>query len=377
MGALQGADFGISVIIPVSGRAGLLTNLLRSLRAADEPGCGVEVLVMDNTEDSAQSDEIAGACAELGARHCRAPKGPSASRNAGVAEARFEVVCFVDSDCEVGQAFLTECAAFFSDANVAACAGVTAFTGPGGWLWRFIEEMPFAIPFAWAGWKRRTTWSPCSNIAFRREAFSSAGGFQAILPPREAGEDVDFGIRFTAAGHTILCNPRSIVYHARGTWNSLGAFVERCFRFGRGEARLMGLHPTNTITVLPNLFQCVLLLSISSIVLCALERRYSILSVPFVWTLAVVVAQAAILRRGRFHRRPSGSVPSAIGATVFQVVYDMGLTWELLRARHESFALRRFIFTEEYYVGEWLSNTLKFHSYLFGFLIAIVLAAFA
>ena len=56
-----------------------------------------------------------------------------------------------------------------------------------------------------------------------------------------AGEDVDLGLRLTAAGHQLRINPQAVVWHVGYT--SLSKVLVRSFIRGRGNGTLMIEHP--------------------------------------------------------------------------------------------------------------------------------------
>ena len=98
MTAMRGPDTspaGVSVVIPVKDRAGMLAETLRSVAAQTvQPA---EVIVVDDgsSDDSASVAERAGATV---LRTPAGPVGPSAARNLALEGVRTELVCALDSD---------------------------------------------------------------------------------------------------------------------------------------------------------------------------------------------------------------------------------------------------------------------------------------
>jgi len=84
-------------------------------------------------------------------------------------------------------------------------------------------------------------------MAFRKKIFEKYGGFRTDLGPspnREVPrlfEDTEFGNRVLAGGEKLRYEPSAVIYHRipedriRKTY-----FLDRCFDWGRGEARLVG-----------------------------------------------------------------------------------------------------------------------------------------
>src|SRR5690606_5957874 len=90
------ASAAITVVIPAFNEQDCLAATLRALQAQDYPAGRVEVIVVDNGSTD-RTREIAAA---LGARVLVRPGVTIAAlRNAGAAEARGEILAFLDADC--------------------------------------------------------------------------------------------------------------------------------------------------------------------------------------------------------------------------------------------------------------------------------------
>lgn len=88
---------------------------------------------------------------------------------------------------------------------------------------------------------------PGCNMAFRRAAFESVGGFDTEY--RKAGDDVDFCWRLQQSGHVIGFSPTALVWHYRRF--TLKAFMKRQEGYGEAESLLRFKHliffgPTGT-----------------------------------------------------------------------------------------------------------------------------------
>ena len=89
----------LSVVVPAFNAAATLTRAVESVLTQEQPG--VEVIVVDD----ASTDGTADLARDLSARHPQVQavslaenRGPAAARNAGLAVARGDYVCFLDSD---------------------------------------------------------------------------------------------------------------------------------------------------------------------------------------------------------------------------------------------------------------------------------------
>lgn len=89
----------ISVIIPTYNRAGFIEHALASV-LKQSLACG-EILVIDDGSADATRDIVTGISrrAQVPTRYLyQENKGASAARNKGIAEARYDLLCFLDSD---------------------------------------------------------------------------------------------------------------------------------------------------------------------------------------------------------------------------------------------------------------------------------------
>lgn len=213
-----------SVVVPLRNKLGYVERCLRSLCAAVAAEGGAEVIVVDHGSTDGSGEVVRWAfpsarLVQIG------PTGPVArARNAGAAEARGEVLCFVDADCEVPPDYLARVARVLEATGAAAAGGDTA--------------PPAASPLLVAEWhamRNPVVDGPCRRLdggalSVRREAFAAAGGFDETLP---AGEDSDLCGSLAALGFLIvqsrsltlthLDNPATFrEFFAKEVWHGLG-----------------------------------------------------------------------------------------------------------------------------------------------------------
>jgi glycosyltransferase involved in cell wall biosynthesis len=189
----------ITIVVPTRNRSSLLTRLLASL--SDLAYSEWEVIVVDDgSVDTSASTTRHFRDAGLPLRYVYQPWGKmGAARNRGVEIARGEIVAFTDDDCIVTPQWLTAIAAAFArnpealgvqGKTVTDHAAMTPFT-------RQVEQLEGGQPY-------RTC-----NIAYRRDALRSLGGFDPFLI---RGEDVAFGMRVLERGPIVFA-PDAIVCH--------------------------------------------------------------------------------------------------------------------------------------------------------------------
>lgn len=267
---------GVSVVIPVKGRVAELRDLLASLSEAvarcPEPA---EVIVVDDSEPE-QAGEHRANCARYGARYVSGPRHVGAKRNLGAARSRYDLLLFVDSDCRAEPDLLyrhverlraepvdvagvagptitagpTPSAGPAITAGPAPSAGPTITAGPvaaagrGARLFRIMREShllngDLERPLT----EREVVWATTSNLAVRKVAFFAVGGFVEDSLTVVSGEDVDLGLRLTAAGHRIVCDSRARVVHSATSTASLRTVCRRLYGYGRSEQWLITVHP--------------------------------------------------------------------------------------------------------------------------------------
>lgn len=208
----------------------------------------LEVLVVDNAADDAEAERVV-AARERPVRYVREPRpGLSWARRRGIAEARGQIIAFVDDDVQVDPKWAQAIATRFVEQDVAGVLGLVApleleteaqqeFEWHGGfgrgfdrrWLRRRVDR-PTAPDLASTG-----VFGTGANMAFRRTVFSEVGLFDANLgagTSTEGGEDLDMIFRVLEAGHTIAYEPAALVWHRHRRERS--ELLRQCLSWGRG-----------------------------------------------------------------------------------------------------------------------------------------------
>jgi len=229
----------LSVVIPTLDRPHLLARCLatvaRSLRGGDE------VLVADA---SSSAHEVAAVVAEHGASLVRCPHpGASFQRNLGAAQARCDVIAFVDDDVRVSEGWAAAISDAFAQHPEAAFLTGRIEVPP--------EQVGYNRPVSIKTEREATVLTPASrgtlghsaNMAVRRHAFEAVGGFDEALGPGtqlKAAEDSDLVDRFFAAGYRGRYEPAALAWHDQ--WRGRGDLVRLEWTYGIGTgARLTRL----------------------------------------------------------------------------------------------------------------------------------------
>jgi len=214
-----------SVVICTRNRSGHLGRCLEALEAQTVSPERLEVVVVDNgsTDETPSVVEAAGSRAKYMVRRCVEERvGLSNARNRGVAEARHEIVVFLDDDALPGPDWLAAHLDAF-ETTAADCVGGRIrleWEAPRPtWLHPVLDPLlgridlgeqrrPFAFPWHYpAG----------GNIAFRREVFEKVGLFDpafGVRPGEVVGsEETDLCYRLEHVGGRLIYEPRAQVTH--------------------------------------------------------------------------------------------------------------------------------------------------------------------
>ncbi len=249
----------ITVILCTYNRCQLLGQALDSIAASTLPqSVEWEVVVVDNNSSDRTSEVVE----DFGSRYpgrfrylFEPRPGKSHALNAGIRDARGEILAFTDDDVTVEATWLQ---------NLTAALHNREWAGAGG---RTLPERSF-VPPRWLPPDRRHALAPLAifdrgpearelteapygnNMAYRKTVFEKHGGFRADLGPRAGSrrpqkcEDSEFGTRILAAGERVRYEPSAIVYHSvpQGRIQKK-YFLEWWFDKARSDIQAFGIPP--------------------------------------------------------------------------------------------------------------------------------------
>ena len=226
----------ISVVVPTYNRFGRLQSLLPLLRARVAAADGaIEVIVVDD----GSTDETARLTSDLaGVRIVhQANGGPAAARNRGWADARADVVAFLDDDCEPSPEWPLAVLPAFDDPSVGGVGGPVVAAGTSALdVFAEVERLADHGRVADDG---NVDYLVTANAAYRREALVGVGGFDpAFRSP--SGEDVDLSWRLQAKGWRLVRGGAAVTHHHR---SSVGEILRAYQVHGTGRAVLDARHP--------------------------------------------------------------------------------------------------------------------------------------
>jgi glycosyltransferase involved in cell wall biosynthesis len=217
----------ITVILCTYNRSECLSKALESVAASTMPTSIVwEVLVVDNNSSDRTREVVQDFSRREPSRfrYLFEPKpGKSHALNAGIREARGDVLAFIDDDVIVERNWLRNLTAALVDNDWVGSGGrilpANTFSPPpwlplegpnnmGGILALFdlgdtaveLDQPPFG-----------------TNMAFQKRMFEKYGGFRIDLGPRPGSqlrnEDTEFGRRLLKARERLRYEPSAVVYH--------------------------------------------------------------------------------------------------------------------------------------------------------------------
>jgi glycosyltransferase involved in cell wall biosynthesis len=236
----------LSIVIPTHNRPKLLPRALRSaLENCPDDG---EVIVVDDASNPPAADCLADVSdPRLRLIENPGPHGASAARNLGAAEARGDILLFLDDDDEFlpgYPAMVLDVAARAREASYGYSAVVIREPGAPDRLRKRIDTTGLIPQGARI---RRKIAGTGNGFWIRREVFLAAGGLD---PQQVLDEDTDLCVRLTASGHRVWhsAKPGVIVNRAHGDAGQLttGTAADRtvaCYRrsYAKVEGRLPAL----------------------------------------------------------------------------------------------------------------------------------------
>ncbi len=221
-----------SIVIPAFNAAATLAECLEACQRQTHPA--LEIIVADD----GSTDSTPDIAKRLGVRYVRQEnRGPAAARNTGARMASGDVLVFTDSDCVPEPDWLEKLLTGFTDASVAGVGGSYGIRNDSSLLARIIHE---EIVLRHQRFRDRVDYLGSFNVAYRREAFETAGGFDESFA-QASGEDNDLAYRLHDNGGTLrfVANARVAHYHP----TRLFPYLRTQMRHGFWRMRLYAKHP--------------------------------------------------------------------------------------------------------------------------------------
>ncbi|MGO9577740.1 MAG: glycosyltransferase [Terriglobales bacterium] len=249
----------ITVIICTYNRSASLRNALTSVAGLVLPeSVEWEVLVVDNNSADQTREVIEGFCKQYPGRFrylFEAKPGKSHALNAGIRDARGEILAFTDDDVTFAPMWLHNLTTALSNRGWAGVGGRIFhhwtcsrpdWLSVDGRYWRMSWPLTsFDLGEEACEGREGNKHPNGANMAFRKDIFARYGGFRTDLGPQPGNEirceDNEFGARLYAAGERIGYEPSAIAYHpVHQNRLTKKYFLAWWFDFGKGSVREMG-----------------------------------------------------------------------------------------------------------------------------------------
>jgi len=216
----------ISVITTVHNKEETISECINSILNQDYSD--FEMIIVDDGSTDASPAKIA---AFLGDNRIRTfhtnHVGHSIAKNRGAKSANGMILYFIDADCIADRVCLSRLRIQFDQSDVGCVGGELRALNREHLIARAIDVWEPHPPLQ----------PPGCNVAYRREAFEKAGGFDEGI---EFGEDVDLYWRIRKLGFAYSIDPTVKV----GTMHpqTILDFFKQRFRWGMGYAQVAKTH---------------------------------------------------------------------------------------------------------------------------------------
>jgi glycosyltransferase involved in cell wall biosynthesis len=241
----------VSIVIPSFNRRRILAKSLAALWRqtipAGSPIDDYEVVVVDDGSTDGTAELATGHEAAAGRLRLlrQTRSGPAAARNAGVAAARFETICFIDSDLVPVPGFLHAHGEALAEASARDPRCFTS--GPVVDTTRFDD--PESEPRKVTDYSR--AFFATGNVMLARRWLDEAGGFDQDFGVY-GWEDLELGVRLRRLGVRLVRAPGAVGYH----WHPAFSFAEWPALLAREDERarsalvFLRKHPTPAVKLM-------------------------------------------------------------------------------------------------------------------------------
>ena len=226
-----------TIVVPTFKRPDKLALCLKSLADQTFSKSDYEVIVIDDAAGQGMVSEVVKnthgiACHLLTQGHL----GPAAARNAGASAAKGRYLAFTDDDCRAAPDWLRTIEAHITQNDDTLLVGGKVINALKDDI--FASASQALVDYLYNHFNRdhQRAWMLTSNnFCVPADAFRKVGGFDTAFTGA-GGEDREFCLRWSHAGHRLVYAPEAKVYHAHDM--TLQKFIRQHLAYGRGAAIL-------------------------------------------------------------------------------------------------------------------------------------------
>jgi glycosyltransferase involved in cell wall biosynthesis len=251
----------VTAVICTRNRPDQIGCAVASILANDYPN--FSLLVVDQSNNGLTRDALAGQIANRLLDYLPMPdRGLSRARNLAIAHACGDIIAFTDDDCYVAPDWITQIANTFARApQTSLLFGAVHLPANYQHTDGFASSFYPSSRLTTARNPRLASLGIGANMSIHRKLPADIGCFDEVLGVGSqlvGGEDVDYALRATHAGHYVTVDPSPIVVHTGGVRPpeecSLLWYRDAYAGGAVAAKELKTRHGTNTIT----LYGCVL-----------------------------------------------------------------------------------------------------------------------
>lgn len=224
----------VSIIIPAYNAQATLSECLQA--CLKQTHSETEVIVIDD----GSTDHTPRIAETFPVHYVRQEnRGPAAARNHGARIARGETIAYTDADCVPEPNWIEVLLEGFTEGTegTVAVGGTYTIANPSSALARMVHE---EIAMRHARFGEEVDFLGSFNVAFKKDTFDDAGGFDEAFPVASA-EDNDLAYRLRDAGGILRFQSHARVAHYHPT--RLWPYLRTQMGHGFWRMRLYAKHP--------------------------------------------------------------------------------------------------------------------------------------
>lgn len=222
------------------------TDLLRAIASVQRQSLPAEEIILIIDHNKTLFEQAREALPGVTVIENWEERGLSGARNSGIANARGEIIAFIDEDAVASSNWIESLLGGYHSENIVGVGGAVrplwTVKSP-GW---FPEEFNWVVGCSYKGLPEDMAQvrNPIGcNMSFRKQALLAAGGFRngigRVGKTPVGCEETELSIRLGQINPSavILYQPEAIVYHKVPEWRaSWDYFAKRCYAEGVSKA---------------------------------------------------------------------------------------------------------------------------------------------